>query len=454
MTSQPPPSPPSSTVQQPEITHINLLPDELLLLIFTKLNNAKSLSICKLISKRFSTVVNQTPSISLSFPHRNLNNPNDNLPKKLFNYLSKSFFKKPPANNFDGALFQSAVNSLKSFQNVRNMRIELPSFQQDESVIKWHAEFGRGSNVCVILFATSLHRQSISSNQQIQNHDSAFTNQVQLLQSTSSIHQIRNPDTSLTNQLLQSSDHQIQNPDTLSTNQLRHDQSTLSNHQIRNPETLLTNQLLQSNHQIQNPDTLSTNQLQHHQSASSNHQIQNPNTSLTNQLLQSTSNHQIRNPDTTLTNHLLQSRLASSNQCFREATWRQHILRHVTENHRHTLQTAEICDSDKKGRVIVNDKQQLNDLLDPEVKLPASGYGKLWHVQVLRLPESRCVLYGGTVVAIRRTEESEEECEDVGVKELMKKCDEEDEVVLWEAVKHILENNAPSRSLNVNAARR
>lgn len=98
----------------------------------------------------------------------------------------------------------------------------------------------------------------------------------------------------------------------------------------------------------------------------------------------------------------------------------------------------------------------MNDLLDPEVKLPASGYGKLWHVQVLRLPEARCVLYGATVVAIRRTEENEEECEDVGVKELMKKCgDEEDEeVVLWEAVKHILENNAPCKSLNVNAARR
>ncbi|KAI3804421.1 hypothetical protein L1987_25948 [Smallanthus sonchifolius] len=326
MTSQPPPPqpPPSSAGEQPEVAHINRLPDELLLLIFTKLNNAKSLCICNLISKRFSAVVHQTPSISITFPHRNSNDRNENLPKKLFNYLSKSFFRKPPPNNFDGALFQSAVDSLKCFQNIRDLRIELPSFQQDESILKWHAEFGRGSNVCVILFATYSH------------------------------------------------------------------QSTSSNHQIQNPDTVLTNQLLQS-------------------------------------------------------------RIASSNQCFREATWRQHVLRHVVENHRRTLETAEICDSDRKGRVVMKDKQQLNDLLDPEVKMPASGYGKLWHVQLLRLPESRCVLHGATVVAIRRTDENEEEVEDVGVKQLMKK---DEQVLLWEVLTHILENHAPSRSLNINAGRR
>ncbi|MFS7924485.1 putative F-box domain-containing protein [Helianthus anomalus] len=341
MTSQPPPPPtqpqppPSSTGEQPETDHINRLPDELLLLICTKINNAKSLCICNLISKRFSTVVRQTPSLFLTFPHRNPNNRDENLPKKLFNYLSQSFFRKPPPNNFDGALFQSAIDSLKGFQNVRDLRIELPSFQHDESIRNWHAEFGRGANVCVILFATSLR-------------------------------------------------------------DLRH-QSPTSNHQI----------------QIQNPDHAS------------------------------------------LTNHLLQSRIASSNQCFREATWRQHVLRHVVENHRRTLETAEICDSEQKGKVVVNNKHQVNDLLDPEVKLPASGYGKLWHVQVLRLPESRCVLYGATVVAIRRTDESEEECEDVGVKHLMKKrCEVDEHGLLWEVLRHILENHAPARSLNINAGRR
>ncbi|KAI3700373.1 hypothetical protein L2E82_44999 [Cichorium intybus] len=321
-----PPSP-SLTGDESEVVHINRLPDELLLIIFTKLNNARLLCICSLVSKRFSSVVHQTPSIFLSFPHRQYNDRNENFPKKLFNYLSKSFFRKPPPNKFDGALFQSAVDSLKTFQNVRNLQIQLPSFQQDESILKWHAEFGRDMNICVILFATSVH------------------------------------------------------------------QTTPSNTQIQNADTLLTN-------------------------------------------------------------HLLQSRIASANQCFREATWRQHILRHVVENHRQSLEAAEIRDSSRKGKVVMRGRQQLTDLLDPEVKLPASGYGKLWHVQLLRLPEARCVLHGATVVAIRRTDENEEEHEDVGVKHLMKKGYEVDEQLLWEVLTHIFENHAPSRSLNINPTRR
>ncbi|KAL4567665.1 hypothetical protein LXL04_023257 [Taraxacum kok-saghyz] len=300
MTSPQPPSSPFSAGDESEVVHINRLPDELLLIIFTKLKNAKSLCICSLVSKRFSTVVHQTPSIFLTFPHRHSNDQNENLPKKLFKYLSKTLFRKPPQNKFDGALFQSAVNSLKSFQNIRNLQIQLPSFQQDESILKWHAEFGRDMNICVILFATSVH------------------------------------------------------------------ETTSSNDQIQNADTLLTN-------------------------------------------------------------HLLQSRIATANQCFREATWRQHILRHVVENHRNSLDAAEIGDLSRKGKVVMRGKQQLTDLLDPEVKLPASGYGKLWHVQLLRLPELRCVLHGATVVAIRRTNENEEEHEDVGVKHLLKKGYEIDE---------------------------
>ncbi|KAL7608204.1 hypothetical protein Lser_V15G13671 [Lactuca serriola] len=327
MTSPPPQPSQSFAGEEPEVVHINRLPDELLLTIFTKLNNARLLCICSLVSKRFSTVVHQTPSLFLTFPHRHSNDRNENLPKKLFNYLSKSFFRKPPTNKFDGPLFQSAVDSLKCFENVRTLQIQLPSFQQDESILKWHAEFGKDMNICVILFATSVH------------------------------------------------------------------QPTPSTHQVRNSDTLLTN-------------------------------------------------------------NLLQSRIASANQCFREATWRQHILRHVVENHRNSLHAAEICDSSRKGKVVMRGRQQLNDLLDPKLKLPASGYGKLWHVQLLRLPESRCVLHGATVVAIRRTDENEEEHEDVGVKQLMKKGYELDEQLLWEVLTHIFENHAPSRSLNINPARR
>ncbi|KAJ9537505.1 hypothetical protein OSB04_030238 [Centaurea solstitialis] len=339
--SPPPPSPPSSAGEEAEAAHINRLPDELLLLIFTKLNNASSLCVCNLVSKRFSAVVHQTPSIFLAFPHRQSNDRNENLPKKLFNYLSKSFFRKPPPNKFDGALFQSAVDSLKHFRNVRDIRIELPSFQQDDSIVKWHAEFGRDLNLCVILFATSLHHNN------------------------------------------------------------------------------------------------QTNTSIHHQNQSQN---------------------QNQNPDTLLTNQLLQSRIASANQCFREATWRQHVLRHVVENHRETLDAAEIRDSSKKGQVVMKGKEQLRDLLDPDVKLPASGYGKLWHVQMLRLPESGRVLQGVTVVAIRRSGENEEEHEDVGVKHLMMKkgCENEmeEDFLLWEVLSHIFQNHAPSRTLNINVNRR
>lgn len=165
-----------------EIDQINSLPDEVLLLIFNKLLDAKCLCRCFSVCKRFSLIISHIQSVCLTMPyHNNTSCPNYhnhprqdmNLPTKVFGFLVDNFFSRPfrylnqivnrqklPPLPFNLISFRSATGFLKKIKAIRNLYLEVPSLYGGDSVLKWYGVFGKGSSSCIILFATSFHEEN------------------------------------------------------------------------------------------------------------------------------------------------------------------------------------------------------------------------------------------------------------------------------------------------------
>ncbi|CAK9184376.1 unnamed protein product [Ilex paraguariensis] len=179
------------------------LPDALVLLIFNKLQDAKSLCRCILLCKRFGSIVSETQTISITIPRRNsipINNKNIKPPHDHQNsrsnppgHLHKGFFKsvfnwvaiKPlqfllqiikaksssyslcAEGNYED-FYYSPNEVLSRFKEVRSMQIELPghggelgsnSRDTQQMILKWQADFGSKLHSCVLLGATSFHQK-------------------------------------------------------------------------------------------------------------------------------------------------------------------------------------------------------------------------------------------------------------------------------------------------------
>lgn len=156
------------------------LPDVLLLHIFNKVSDIKSLTRCLSVSKRFASLIPQTDTLFISFPPSN--RPNSKLrAKNLLKILVSKFISKPlhffhhviapkSASNPDHNVSYCLPNEvLKHFKEVKSMRIELPSrdgkigLENGDSLLKWKAEFGGELKSCVILGATSFQRSMVLS---------------------------------------------------------------------------------------------------------------------------------------------------------------------------------------------------------------------------------------------------------------------------------------------------
>jgi hypothetical protein len=167
-----------------EEDHFDCLPDELLLFIFNKLLDAKSLTRCLLVSKRFASFIPQIDSVFLPLPRLVRNRKRKHgLPIKVFKILvsnliikpmqvlHKLMFNKPATNsNFDHFLYYSPKEVLKNFNGLKALHLELPCLDSEMefnvgscSLLKWKAEFGEELKSCIILSATSFHRESLSS---------------------------------------------------------------------------------------------------------------------------------------------------------------------------------------------------------------------------------------------------------------------------------------------------
>ncbi|KAI5355533.1 Hypothetical predicted protein [Prunus dulcis] len=140
------------------------LPDSLILQIFDSVSDVKTLIRCRAVSKRFNSLVPQTDSLLLTVDRvissdSDSDSANDDVSHLLVTFL-KSILKsihdlvsaRPDPTRARSQ--NSPAQILRSFHNVRNLSIELPSGDlrlEKGTVLKWRADFGKTLRSCVIL---------------------------------------------------------------------------------------------------------------------------------------------------------------------------------------------------------------------------------------------------------------------------------------------------------------
>ncbi|XP_075477497.1 F-box protein At5g46170-like [Primulina tabacum] len=165
------------------------IPDSLLLVIFNKIGDVKSLGRCCLVSKRFRSLVPQVDNIivrvdcvisdddsSASFASGKSRHPISSFfrlilglfkPFQSFTQFINPTTRRLPsfAEDFDFVTEQNSVTHhsptqvLKNFNEIKLLRITLPSGELgiDAGVLlKWRADFGSTLDNCVILGASSV----------------------------------------------------------------------------------------------------------------------------------------------------------------------------------------------------------------------------------------------------------------------------------------------------------
>ncbi|XP_021891163.1 F-box protein At5g46170 [Carica papaya] len=219
------PDPTSRIHPEPESLHIDLfdrLPDPLLLLVFNKIGDVKALGRCCVVSRRFHSLVPQVENVLVrvdcvisdddSSPSSSSSSSSDksrsaasfaNIFRFVFGGIVKPLqalgqFLGPKRSSLispsgscaslasssssssslsvgsddDGEIDQGGVTHhsptqvLKNFNEIRFLRIELPSGElgiDDGVLLKWRADFGSTLDNCVILGAASV----ISNSQQV-----------------------------------------------------------------------------------------------------------------------------------------------------------------------------------------------------------------------------------------------------------------------------------------------
>ncbi|KAK4804647.1 hypothetical protein SAY86_004464 [Trapa natans] len=195
------------------VDHFDRLPDPLLLLVFNKVADVKALGRFCVVSRRFHSMVPQVDNVlvrvdcvisdddssSPSSPDKS-RSPISSLFKAVFSSIGKPFqalgqFLGPKRSaslasassvlhglsssaslaagtDKDGQLDQggvthhSPIQVLKNFNEIRFLRIELPSGElgiDDGVLLRWRADFGSTLDSCVILGASSVIHSNSSS---------------------------------------------------------------------------------------------------------------------------------------------------------------------------------------------------------------------------------------------------------------------------------------------------
>ncbi|CAL9119750.1 unnamed protein product [Musa textilis] len=168
--------------------HFDQIPDSLVLLIFNKLADIRSLGRCLAVSKRFNILVPLVHDVCVRIDRvvsvdgdsdeaLTLSSPK---PRNLLAHLLKLMLfaiLKPfqHLQNFSAGRkpllphlsHHSPAQVLKNFTHVRNLRIELPAGDvgtEDGVFLKWRAEFGSTLQNCVILGGTKMESRPSSAN--------------------------------------------------------------------------------------------------------------------------------------------------------------------------------------------------------------------------------------------------------------------------------------------------
>lgn len=189
----------SSRIFPEPIDHFDRLPDSLLLLVFNKIADVKALGRCCVVSRRFQSLVPQVENVlvrvdcviseddSSSSASEKSRSPLSNILRFVLGGIVKplqalgqllgprrshlnaaNFNANNPNNAFDddgadvdegGVTHHSPTQVLKNFNEIRFLRIELPSGElgiDDGVLLKWRADFGSTLDNCVILGAASV----------------------------------------------------------------------------------------------------------------------------------------------------------------------------------------------------------------------------------------------------------------------------------------------------------
>ncbi|KAI7725834.1 hypothetical protein M8C21_005389, partial [Ambrosia artemisiifolia] len=158
--------------------------------IFNRVEDAKSLSACSVLCKRFGDVVAQTQNVSLEITRRDTLNQVSKGGSGWHVNKSKGFIGRyvlKPIHAFvhrmvsrksktcsrccdeeeddDDDMFRLPNDLLKNFKEIRSLSVKLPGHDGDISsengsgaLLKWKAEFGKQLESCVILGATGFHK--------------------------------------------------------------------------------------------------------------------------------------------------------------------------------------------------------------------------------------------------------------------------------------------------------
>ncbi|KAL5731724.1 hypothetical protein ACHQM5_004425 [Ranunculus cassubicifolius] len=186
----------SSIWPEPEpIDHFDRIPDSLLLIIFNRIEDVKSLGRCCVVSRRFQFLVPQVDNVVvrvdcvISDDDSSSSSSNSDKNRGMFSSFAKFVYGgivKPlqsigqflgskrlnsnstTASSSDrhddevgsgGVTHHSPTQVLKNFNEIRTLRIELPSGELgigDAVLLKWKADFGSSLDNCFILGASSV----------------------------------------------------------------------------------------------------------------------------------------------------------------------------------------------------------------------------------------------------------------------------------------------------------
>ena len=176
--------------------YFDAIPNDLLLLIFNNVLDAKSLVRCLSVSKRFASIVPLTDTVSLhlfpSSPSPRPRKPNNGFLVNYFKPVVNFIITKPlqllrrqhrplPPSSDSPCLCPHKL--LHSFNHIKTLRLDLntSSFSPksnpgdgspDHPFLKWKASFGGEFKTCVVLCATSFRRAESSSSSSPNTDDS------------------------------------------------------------------------------------------------------------------------------------------------------------------------------------------------------------------------------------------------------------------------------------------
>ncbi|KAL2535834.1 F-box protein [Forsythia ovata] len=156
------------------------LPDDIVLSIFSKLEDAKSLCLSLSVCKRFRCIIPEIDQIFLSIPRkRTLVRDYETSTTSFFKNLvfrtlikpvlfisQRNKFRKNKDNDEDYCSYYPPNEVLKSFEEIRLLHLRLPcrgseklgskaGKKNNSTFLKWNAEFGSQLHNCVILGAKS-----------------------------------------------------------------------------------------------------------------------------------------------------------------------------------------------------------------------------------------------------------------------------------------------------------